>query len=360
MRRGIAQVCCAVVALQVAAASVRADALRRPALHWSRGEGAETCIDPRRLAQRVEAITGPVFVSATSADSSIEAHVEHKAPNVFSVRVATANAAGATLGSRTLEFRAASCREIDAAVALVIAVTIDPALGADGLPEEVLGISDTEEAPEPALLAQLQQQPHIIAAPRVTKAAPIHEPPPSAPPPERAPRPWQIDLEAALAWGAAPTLAAGLLAAGSLALSRSVDFLVQLQAATGLGSQSIDEKRSVSGGSLGLGVLACPRWALSQRFALRGCGGAFGGVAIASGHGFTDDQVGVLPRYGAVVRLDATLELSGSWQLIAAAAVTLDLATGKFVYRDDPGSPEQAYAPATLALQIGLGLGLRF
>jgi hypothetical protein len=359
--RSIGQLCCAVVALLAAAGTLRADALRRPALHWSRGAEAWDCIDPIRLAQRVEAITGPVFVSATSADNSIEAHVERRAPNLFSVRVATANAAGATLGARTLEFRAQSCREIDEAVAFVVAVAIDPALGAEGLPDEVLGIVDTEEAPEQALLAQLREQPAaaVSARPALTKAVPAPTPP-SRPTARSIQRLWRIDLEASLAVGAAPTVAAGLLLAVSRALTRGFDLALQLQAASGLASEPIDAVHSMNGSSLALALFACPRWEVSQRVALRGCAGPFGGVAIASGSGFSEDQLGVLPRFGAAARVDAALELSGGWQLIAAVTGNLDFIGGRFVYRDGLLGPRSVYAPPASAVQVGLGLGLEF
>lgn len=352
----------AMIALLSAATSARADSLRRPALHWSRAEQAADCIDPKRLAQRVEAITGPVFVSATSAETSIEAQVQRPAPNVYSVRVTTVDGSGKTLGSRTLEFRAGSCREIDEAVAFVIAVSIDPALGSEGLPDEVLGLLAGEEPPERALLAELQETPP--AQPRQAAVAAssvaVADVPRNAPAGAAATDRWQIDLGGALALGATPSAAAGLFTTITRGLTDALDVSLQLQAAFGIAAQSISTGRSLNGSAFDLALLACPRWKPTHLLTLRGCAGAFAGLAMAHGNGFSEDELGVLPRIGGAVRADVGYALAGGWQLIAAVSGTLDANRGQFVYHTRPDETGVAHDPNTFGVSVGLGLGVRF
>src|SRR5688572_28881602 len=114
--------------LLLLASAAAARPTTRPALHWSRGEGAASCIDPRALALRVTALTGSVLVEPTSADVSIEGHVKVLDEGGFEVHVSSASTRGAPRGDRTLQHMGKDCRALDEAIAFVIALLIHPDL----------------------------------------------------------------------------------------------------------------------------------------------------------------------------------------------------------------------------------------
>jgi hypothetical protein len=94
-------------------AGIAAAAARRSSLSWVRGEGAETCIGTRALAEAVEKRLGrSVFVSAAKADISVEGMVERKdAP--WRAIVTVADADGNILGTRELTSEEEACASLD-------------------------------------------------------------------------------------------------------------------------------------------------------------------------------------------------------------------------------------------------------
>ena len=112
--------------LLAAPASLRAESTR-PGLNWVRLPGAEQCIGWRELGEQVEARLGrTLFQGPTSADLSLDGHIAPRAGGGFVARLAVIDREGKVLGERVLETAKSSCRELDASVVLVIAVTIDP------------------------------------------------------------------------------------------------------------------------------------------------------------------------------------------------------------------------------------------
>ncbi|CAN5491201.1 hypothetical protein BH11MYX1_BH11MYX1_28400 [soil metagenome] len=116
-----------VAAFAAAASHASADpAAQRASLSLSREPGAQTCITPRELAERVEARLGrSAFVSAAQADLFIEARI---APHgrTFIATVTAARANGDDVGRRELTTAVGDCRALDADLVLVVALAIDP------------------------------------------------------------------------------------------------------------------------------------------------------------------------------------------------------------------------------------------
>src|SRR5205085_2531060 len=103
-----------------------APAERTSSLAWVRAEGADGCIGGRDLADAVERILGRrVFVSASAAEVAVEGHVD-RAASGWKATLRISGDHGAVLGSRELESHTPDCREMDRALAFVIAVMIDP------------------------------------------------------------------------------------------------------------------------------------------------------------------------------------------------------------------------------------------
>jgi hypothetical protein len=129
-----------------------------PALHWSRAAGAGECVDPRTLAHLVESYTGPVLVAPAQADVSIEGQIERAGADLFRVRISVTGRQGPPVGERVLELNAIECRKLDGAIALVIATTLDPDLGAR-LPAELSWLRPSETPAGEQLRAELAHAP---------------------------------------------------------------------------------------------------------------------------------------------------------------------------------------------------------
>jgi hypothetical protein len=165
--------------------------------------GAEGCIGTTELGSRVERLVGPVLVSATRAQVSVEARVA-RARDGFEATVVIADASGRTLGQRRLHSASPDCRELDDSLVFVIAVAIDP----DAALAELPGEFATDDDPGPELLAEFEAHPPGRSGWRPISGAEA----PRAPEGPRTPREQSSrGPEISLAGAAAPQLAVGLL-----------------------------------------------------------------------------------------------------------------------------------------------------
>jgi hypothetical protein len=326
------------------ASRVGAGDARRPALHWSRGSGAESCVDPRTLAERVEGFTGPVLVAASAADSSIEARIDRSADARFELRITVTTGRGRPDGERALSLEAADCRSLDTTIAFLIAMTIDPDLAQRGLPKELDWLGGSEMSPEEELRRELAAEPSGPPAQNASALAATHTPPsaagapPSAvgaqpsdlaPSPEPRGLPWKLFAAATIGRGSAGRASAGLAAALQRALARWVAAGLQLRAAADFGWTQVDPLRSVTSQSAALALLGCLDPPLSAAppagtarapatWAAQVCVGPELGGLLVHGHGFTPNANPWLWRAGAVARLDVRVWLAGRWALTAA------------------------------------------
>jgi hypothetical protein len=107
---------------------------RGPELNWVRLPGAESCVAPVELTERVEQRLGrAVFVRARDAIVVIEGRVEPSLPIGFSVVLQVSDPDGTLYGAREITLADADCRKLDEIVALVIAVTIRQGSGGSGI-----------------------------------------------------------------------------------------------------------------------------------------------------------------------------------------------------------------------------------
>jgi hypothetical protein len=287
-----------------------------PSLHWTRAASASECIDPRALAVRVEALTGPVLVAPGQAEVSIEGNIEANADHDgFRVRLSVTDPRGYPSGERILDFPEPACRLLDGALALVIATLIDPALGARGLPDELLALGDDERAPEAQLLAELEQQP---AAPRASRTPTA--PQPSAAASARAserdtPSHFEVGAGAMLGHGPTGEPAAGALASATWFASPAFGLRVEADARFELGAYRLDERRSSRAYAIGAAILACTRVSLIAPLSIPGCIGPDLALAYARGEGFSSDHTARLVSAGARASVGLELELAPAWAL---------------------------------------------
>jgi hypothetical protein len=348
------------LALFLGPPQVHADSLR-PALHWSRGVGAEGCIDPRRLAERVQQLTGPVIVDPARADLSIEAHVEAPAPARFEVRVSATRRDGAPRGTRTLSHEGRDCRALDDAVVFVIAVLIDPDLTLAELPAAVVALGAEGQAPEVQLLSELEGTPPVPAEVTV----PDPEPEPTSRPPEQ---PLEepsgrgaLGVRAGFSTSALllPRITLGASAAVSYGVLRALALELQLQAASMVGSHDVDAGRAVSARSYAASLHVCPRRAWGRvRVAL--CTGPDVTLVHARGVGFSADRGATLASYGASAAPGLAVRLRGRWWLEARAGARVALNHVRFEAIRAQGSPRTVFDVARVAPIASLSLGLEF
>jgi hypothetical protein len=117
----------ATVAVLSAMPARAAERPRRTALSWVRDQGAESCISPEALKRDVALRLGREPFQEP-ADHRIEGIVRREEAR-WVARLYEHDAQGRRLGMRTIESQSADCRELDAAVALAVALIIDPDMG---------------------------------------------------------------------------------------------------------------------------------------------------------------------------------------------------------------------------------------
>ncbi len=117
-------------------------------LSWVRLDGAESCIAAPALAQAVEAeLHHPVFLLPGAADLTVEGRAERVDGGAVHWRavVRLSDRAGVVLGERIVESQSESCDELGRAVAVSIALLIDPI----GVPPEPEAAPPTTPPPAP-------------------------------------------------------------------------------------------------------------------------------------------------------------------------------------------------------------------
>lgn len=140
------------------------------ALNWVRLPGAESCIGPAELSEKVERRVGRrVFAANNTALIVIEGYAAAR-PSGFELELRVGDAHGNVYGSRTLALDGPDCRQLDDTAALVIALTLRAKPGGAGivLPEAVAAQLDAlfgQEAPGPAADSVPRQAPAVLAPP---------------------------------------------------------------------------------------------------------------------------------------------------------------------------------------------------
>jgi hypothetical protein len=148
-------------ALLLSAPAARA-ASKSVSLDWVRLAGAESCASSAELVAAVEKRLGrEVFTIATKSDLAIEGRVERTKSTWRATIVSRAD--GKTLGTRVVDSAESSCRALDEAIVLVLAVTIDP----DG---EAVPPPDPPPPPKPTYVTVVKHVRHDVVVP-VEKAS---------------------------------------------------------------------------------------------------------------------------------------------------------------------------------------------
>jgi hypothetical protein len=335
--------------------SARASAqARRPSLHWTRSARAATCIDPRALAARVETLTGPVLVRPSEAEYLIEGHVDLQGAR-FVVRVTVTGPDGVPRGERLLEQASSDCRKLDAAIAFVVALTIDPDLELEAL----LPPAVESGAPEEALLAEIGAAPAAVQATSTRVAEQPREDGPPIPPPVAKPS-VNIELRAALlaTFGELPSPGLGLVAAGQARLWRWFAVELQTRGSAPLRAFSVPRNRSLRAQSFGFALFACGRHELSL-LGLEGCLGFEPLLMRARGIGFDRPSIARLVTWGALARVGFEFAWRERWALRTGVQLRFAADDKRLVYSDEFGT-HSAFALRRVSTVLTVGIGRLF
>lgn len=320
-----------------------------PSLHWTRGEGASTCIDPLTLGERVEALTGPVFLEPR--DYAIEGHVEARAGG-WSLRLSVTDSDRSPRGQRVLEHVGEHCRDFDDAIVFLVALTIDPDLDLERLTR-----NPALEGREPGavLLDELEREPPVPAQVKVVEAAP---PPPIAAAP---PRPYQWYGSASVQ-GAARALAepaVGVSLDASFPVASWVELAAQLRVLSTVRKHALEAGYEARAQSFALAPLVCAR-PLAARWSVRACVGPEPSLLRGRGLGFTSGPRALLSLWGALAELELGYRVDERWAMLLEGFLRVNLETKRLVYTSSMGELREVDSLRRVSGGVGLGVAYRF
>lgn len=348
--------------------SSAAAAERGPALNWVRLPGAESCIPPVELAERVETRLGRrVFVRTSDAIVVIEGRVEPAQPLGFSTVLTVSDPDGTVYGTREIALEEADCRKLDDVVTLVIAVTIHHGSGSNGiaLPFEIARELDR-------LFERDSSELDPGTLPPSAAAAPLAEPGSGAPVRTATETQRREDANSRLSWD----LRAGIVAASGLQPGFTVGPIAGLRfSIASVGSAALwfvygvkssqsaddDERGTLEFSALSGGLTLCaPGWA-SGTSELAACASAALGNIRVKPRDFAQDFATAEELW-----VDVGPALIGRTQLVGPAFVQLGLGmpirlrAPSFEYTRSSGRPERAFEVSRVGLQLELSLSTRF
>jgi hypothetical protein len=347
-----------VLLVLLVAGRASAGAPARHALHWVRATGAERCIDPKELAERVEALTGPAFVAPAQAEISLEGEIM-PAGRGFRARLVSTNAAGQQGGERILTSTSADCRRLDAALAFVIALTIDPGLSLSGEAAAFLAEFAQELPPEQALLSELAGQPTPApAAPRdvLTEALAPASPSPAraSAAPSRRPTRYALGVAAATLGRSSPEWMFGLRASFTFDHARLWPLVVSAGAFPNTKQQPLANGESATFQAYDGLLAVCPgrRW---QGLGAYGCAGFALAYLQAQGSGFDPNLRAGMWDPAVTLGGALTLALGRGWGLGADAALRVRLTDQRFEVRVPGRESQPAHTPPRFGVLLSLG-----
>jgi hypothetical protein len=347
-------------------------AAERYRLSWTREGGAESCASGAALSRLLEQVLGAHAAQPGSAPVLIEGVAKAApAPLRFAVRVAVRDAqTNEIIGERELTTSDEQCSTLTPPLLLVLAMSVDPSAGGEGLPanvaEELKRTRDedvdvwpatTATTPRPTpTTAALAPRPMAMPSPRPANA---EEPPARTAAPESA---QQLQVFAALAasTGILPALAPGAGFGLGLPLRRgfSLSFAlfgwnpqtVVLPSSAFLDSAGVDIAASqLSGGMCHAVVGHAPRLALCAGFTL--------GLRWVHAEALTNENNPTRAFFGPELALQGSWQLGSSWVVGAGAAAQGQLRRDRFTYETRDGLPHTWFDPDWLATRFWLSVG---
>ena len=324
-----------IVALVLPAADAAAAPSRSSSLGWVRGAGAAECIGTRALAEAVEARLGrQVFVSAARADVAVEGQIERGPAGAWRAVISVAGEGGRVLGTRELLRDAATCRELDEQLVLVIAVMIDPVAALRTATPPIA-------TPAPTVIVQRELVPvPYVAPPRLD--------------------PWRtgVHLGAIFALGLLPKPGVGLALRGRITPPRwpTLEIGGAIWAANQAESGGVGARFTLAEG---LAALCTPALA-ALGLELGGCLGARGGLIRAGGFGFDLAQDRERPTFAASLEGRLRKRIAGPLTLAVSPGLLVPFVRDRFFYSEQAGQKLEVFRMSPLVGTLEATLGLEF
>lgn len=261
-----------------------------------------------------------------------------------------------TYGETQREVSAAACADAAYALAVVVAITLDPDATVEQSGVEAKDFAEPDSSAPPSLESQVQPT-APTARPAVVAKPPSK--PPVAPELDVAPRTrWTAWLGPRAAWGEVATLSWG----GDLALMSTSEsalgaYLLAVRAATARRDLDVT---TLTFTRFGVGAAWCPRLAQSESWQLYACGGAELGytkLATRETPEFTRrDITGGLSLIGTL-DVVLTVALGVNWRLGLTPGLMVPLISNEYVLESSPGvtalSVRHQRVVGTAGLQVG-------
>jgi hypothetical protein len=348
------------VALWLTAAHAQAQAAGLPvALHWTRAPGAESCIGPTELAQRIEARLGrAVFEPAGTAEFALEGHIQPSANGGYEVLLALNDAKGQQLGVRELSSQVSDCRQLDDAVTLVIAVTLYPE---SGFASAGIALPDDVSALLGQALDKLERTPPPPQPSRPALPRPVAKPARDRPPPPNPAATWRFGLLGAASgmFGTTPNLAFG----AHIGLAVLPPYWPAFEASAAFAGEDSQEFGSLDG-SAGVVRVAttryalglCTRWDGLDTIEASACLGGEALLTQAHTGGLKVDHnvTQLAPAPFASARV--ALWLGGGFALEATARAAVPLIRARLQYKTVLGNVLDAYEVSAVYAEATFGL----
>jgi hypothetical protein len=231
-----------------------------------------------------------------------------------------------------LSLRAADCRKLDATIALVIATTLNPDLGAGALPSELSWLKPSETASADQLREEVANappaEPRPILQPSAAEASAAAAPTAaqqSAEEPDPAPRSprWELGIAATAGTGVVPKANAGGLVTFGRMLGSWFGLTTQLRGNASVGGFDVMANRSVAVETFGGALLACGRAGNERALAAQACLGPEVGLFRARGTGFAAAHTILQPVYGGHLKLELRYAIADKLSITAAGLLGL-------------------------------------
>ena len=277
----------AIAALAVATALARPSAAepeRRVRLEYDRTAEAERCPEPAELGQSVAAELGyDPFDS--QAEQTLAVSISRNEGELVA-RITLRDGGGEALGERELASPADDCRELAQALALAVAIAVDPVRATrQSAPEEP---DAAETPPPPAPVIVVSPAPPPQADQRRSEGSPSAKA--------------RLAGGALIASGTAPALATGIWIQGGARLSM---LSLALE-----GQAHLPASKPINGGSVSSSLLLASALACLHADALFGCAVGSAGALQGTGEGVSDPRNAstFFARAGGRVGIDVPLD----------------------------------------------------
>jgi hypothetical protein len=331
---------CALAPGLLAAAAARAEAIGSAELSWVRASGAESCPAPSAMRSAVARRLGRDPFTR-DAEISFEVVVEPRSPGWAARIVAQGTDQGA--GSRELESAAPACDSLAEAVALAIALAIDPEavertaraqVAAAALPQPEPATSVANSAPPATPVAAESGESEARSHDRISGG---------------------LDARGLASLGLLPGAALGVGLAGEARFAR------RLAAVVGLDFWP-ERETAGAGGHFAFGLAAASLGMCADLLRLRLVGlGLCAGGMLGSMHAVVLDlpPTGPGDRLWTAIRAGARLFVPGTSLLRASFGVEaiVPFTRHRFTVRDEP---DHVFRQSAVALHASLGVGLGF